>query len=196
MTDTALTSSVSASRLTEDWLAVWIGLAIFALALLGVKGPDLLGWAVTTSVWTDPAKALGTASKTYAWLGGVGALGATYVALLAVLTASVAALKGEIKRFAIAFSAVFWIAYASWIIGSYAHLAAVTPADLQKYGISWSLRLTSEGGFIVALIAGLIIANFLPRFADFLSEAIRPELYIKIAILGGGLFRGPQMVRF
>jgi len=54
--------------------------------------------------------------------------------------------------------AVFWIAYASWIIGSYAQLAAVTPADLQKYGIGWSLRLTNEGGFIVALIAGLFIA--------------------------------------
>jgi uncharacterized membrane protein YadS len=189
MTDAALTRSVSTSSLTEDWLAVWIGLPIFALALLGVAGPDLLGWAVTTSVWTDPAKALGTASKAYAGLGGVGALAATYVALLVVLTASVAALKGDTKRFAIAFSAVFWIAYASWIIGSYAQLAAVTPADLQKYGITWSLRLTNEGGFIVALIAGLIIANFLPRFADFLSEAIRPELYIKIAIviLGGFL---------
>jgi hypothetical protein len=54
MTDAGLTSSVSASRLTEDWLAVWIGLAIFPLALLDVKGPDLLGWAVTTSVWTEP----------------------------------------------------------------------------------------------------------------------------------------------
>src|SRR5208283_2441284 len=189
MTDAALTRSVSTSSLTEDWLAVWIGLPIFALALLGVAGPDLLGWAVTTSVWTDPAKALGTASKAYAGIGGVGALAATYVALLVVLTASVAALKGDTKRFAIAFSAVFWIAYASWIIGSYAQLAAVTPADLQKYGIAWSLRLTNEGGFIVALVAGLIIANFLPRFADFLSEAIRPELYIKIAIviLGGFL---------
>jgi len=189
MTDAALTRSVSTSSLTEDWLAVWIGLPIFALALLGVAGPDLLGWAVTTSVWTDPAKVLGTASKAYAGIGGVGALAATYVALLVVLTASVAALKGDTKRFAIAFSAVFWIAYVSWIIGSYAQLAAVTPADLQKYGIGWSLRLTNEGGFIVALIAGLIIANFSPRFADFLSEAIRPELYIKIAIviLGGFL---------
>ena len=85
MADAALTRSVPTRSLTEDWLAVWIGLPIFALALLGVAGPDLLGWAVTTSVWTDPAKALGTASKTYAGLGGVGALATTYVALLAVL---------------------------------------------------------------------------------------------------------------
>jgi uncharacterized membrane protein YadS len=60
---------------------------------------------------------------------------------------------------------------------------------LQKFGISWSLRLTNEGGFIFALLAGLIIANFLPRFAETIKEAIRPELYIKIAIvILGGFF--------
>ncbi|MEJ0071634.1 MAG: hypothetical protein WDO24_26125 [Pseudomonadota bacterium] len=49
------------------------------------------------------------------------------------------------------------------------------------------MRLTNEGGFVVALIAGLIIANGFPRVARWLNEAIRPELYIKIAIviLGG-----------
>jgi uncharacterized membrane protein YadS len=59
---------------------------------------------------------------------------------------------------------------------------------LQKFGIDWSLRLTSEGGFIVALLVGLIIANFFPRFASWLKEAIRPELYIKIAIVILGAF--------
>ena len=91
------------------------------------------------------------------------------------------------KRFAGAFTIVFGIAYGSWFIGSYAHLAAVTPADFSKFGISWSLRLTNEGGFIVALLIGLVIANFFPSFAEWLKEAIRPDLYIKIAIviLGG-----------
>ena len=49
-------------------------------------------------------------------------------------------------------------------------------------------RLTNEGGYIVALIAGLVIANAFPRFADWLKEAIRPELYIKIAIVLLGAF--------
>jgi len=189
MTDAALTRSVLTSSLTEDWLAVWIGLPIFALALLGVAGPDLLGWAVTTSVWDGPCK--GTRDRLESLRGdrrGRGA-GRDLCRIIDRSHGKRRALKGDTKRFAIAFSAVFWIAYASWIIGSYAQLAAVTPADLQKYGIGWSLRLTNEGGFIVALIAGLFIANFLPRFADWLSEAIRPELYIKIAIviLGGFL---------
>jgi uncharacterized membrane protein YadS len=175
--------------LNEDWLSVVIGLAVFLLALAGLSGTDFLGWVVTTSVWTDPGKALAPASKIYDGLGGAGALIITYLALLAVLAAAAAALKANVPRFAVTFTAVFLLAYASWIVGSYAYLAVVTPADLQKFGIPWSLKLTNEGGFIVALLAGIVIANFFPRFAEWLYEAIRPELYIKIAIviLGGFL---------
>ena len=75
MTDAALSLPASAPRrLSEDWLSVIVGLGVLILALASLAGPDLLGWAVTTSVWNDPAKALGTASKTYADLGGLGAL--------------------------------------------------------------------------------------------------------------------------
>src|SRR5262250_458784 len=129
-----------APRISEDWLSLIIGLFIFLLALAGIANFDLLGWVVTTSVWSDASKALGTVSKSYASLGGIGALIATYVALLVVLSAAAAALKTDIKKFALAFTAVFWIAYASWIAGNFANFAAVTPAELQKFGISWSLK--------------------------------------------------------
>ena len=72
---------------TEDWLAVVIGLVLFVLSLGVLGGVDVLGWVVTTSIWTDVSKALAPASKIYAALGGVGALLATYVALLALMTA-------------------------------------------------------------------------------------------------------------
>jgi hypothetical protein len=195
MSNAALTDvgSPAAARpapaLNEDWLAVIIGLFIFVLGLAAVVHIDLIGWVVNTSVWINPGNALAPASKNYAPLGGAGALLATYVALTAVLSLGAAALKADVKRFALAFTAVFWIAYASWIIGNYAHFAAVTPAEQQKFGISWSLRLTNEGAYIFALIAGLIIANFLPRFAAAIKEAVRPELYIKVAIvILGGFF--------
>ena len=174
--------------ISEDWLAVWIGLLIFGLAVAGLYGQDLLGWAVTTSVWTDASKALGTASKAYSGLGGLPALGLTYLALLAVLSLAAIALRLSFWRFALGFTFVFALAYASWFAGSYAHIAAVTPADQQKFGIDWSLKLTNEGGFIIALLVGLVIANFFPRLADWLKEAIRPELYIKIAIVILGAF--------
>ena len=156
----------TAPRISEDWLSLIIGLSIFVLSLAAIVNVDLLGWVVTTAVWVDFSKALGTVSKSYASLGGFGALVATYVALLAVLSAAAVALKIDIRKFALSFTAVFWIAYASWIVGSFATFAAVTPADLQKFGISWSLRLTNEGAYIVALIVGLVIANVFPRFAD------------------------------
>jgi len=154
------------ARLNEDWLAVIVGLLVFALALVSISGTDLLGWAVTTSVYTQLASALSPFAKAYAWLGGGGALLATYAAMLVVLSAGVASLGGDARKFALAFTAVFAIAYASWIAGSYAYVAAVTPAEQQKFGIAWSLKLTNEGGFIVALLSGLVIANFFPRFAE------------------------------
>ena len=80
---------------------------------------------MSTSVWTDPRKALGVVSKVYSGLGGFNAFVLTYLALLAVLTTGALALKADALRFAVAFTVVVWIAYASWIIGSNAYLAAV-----------------------------------------------------------------------
>jgi hypothetical protein len=189
LTEVSPRSDTEAARISEDWLAVILGLAIFILGLATVVNVDLIGWVVNTSVWSSINQALGPASKSYASLGGVGALIATYVALTVVLSAGAAAVGSDVKKFALAFTAVFWIAYASWIVGNYANFAAVTPADQQKFGVSWSLRLTNEGAYIFALLAGLAIANFLPRFAEAIKEAVRPELYIKVAIvILGGFF--------
>lgn len=181
-------------QLGEDWLAAWIGLLFVALALLGLFGADLLGWAVSTSVWTDPSGALKPAGKAYASWGGIGALFATYLGLLAVMCLAARALGLKLARFAAAFTAVFIIAYAAWFIGNHAHVAAVTPAEMDKFGVSWSLRLTNEGGYIIALVAGLIVANVFPRFATWLNDAIRPELYVKIAIVILGAFLAVTVV--
>jgi len=189
MSEATLTAEAAApARLSEDWLAVVIGLGVFALGLLSVAGIDALGWVATTSVWTDPTTALAPVSKAHAGLGGGASLVLAYLALMIVLSAGAAALGEDVKRFALAFTLVFVIACASWFVGASARLAAVTPAEQAKFGLSWSLKLTSEGGFIVALIAGLAVANFFPRFAERLKSAIRPELYIKIAIVILGAF--------
>ena len=181
-------SEAQSVRLTEDGLAVVIGLVVFALAILAFAGADFLGWVVTTSVWTDPSKALGPVAKAYGAIGGLGAFVATYLGLLIALTVGASALGLDVLRFALAFTVVFALAYASWFVGSWAYVAAVTPADQAKFGVGWSLKLTNEGGYIIALVVGLLVANFAPRFADWLKEAIRPELYIKIAIVILGAF--------
>ena len=85
-----------AQGISEDWLSLWIGLFIFVLALALLAGKDVHGWVVATAVWTDVTKALSPVSKSYAGLGGLGALIATYVALLVVMTAGAAALKADV----------------------------------------------------------------------------------------------------
>ncbi len=104
----------------------------------------------------------------------------TYLFMLVLMTIGAAALRANIGRFIASFSAVFWISYACFVIGHYAYIAALQP---EKSGVAWSLRLSGEAGLIVALLAGLFVGNFMPGFANFLKEAVRPELYIKTAIV-------------
>jgi len=177
-----------APRFTEDWLALSIGLFIFFLSLAALLRVDLLGWAVTVSVWTKLPGALKPVSKAYAGLPGPAYVLFTFLFLLGVMTAGAKALGADLKRFVKAFTGVFLLSYLCWIAGSWAYIAA-TPDKLKSFGIGWSLNLTAEAGFIVALVAGLLIGNLAPPIAAFLAEAIRPELYIKtaIVILGGFL---------
>ena len=178
----------AAKGASEDWLSVWIGLLIFVLSLGVFVGADILGWGITTAVWTDLGKALAPVSKAYAGLGGIGSLVATYLFLLVIMTIGAAALKADIGKFVTGFTFVFWASYVCWIVGSWAYLAA-TADKLKAFGISWSLNLTAEAGFLVALIAGLVVGNLFPGLVEATREAIRPEWYIKtaIVILGGFL---------
>jgi uncharacterized membrane protein YadS len=172
----------------EDWLSFWLGMVVFVLGLAYFFGLDLLGWGIKTNVWLDITKSLAPISATFKGVPGLTSLFLTYLFML-VLTEMGAAIMGvRVGKFILSFTIVFWISYICWLLGHFAYIAA-TPDALAKFGIGWSLHLTGEAGFIVALIAGLIIGNFFPDFADSLKEATRPELYIKtaIVILGAGL---------
>jgi hypothetical protein len=109
------------------------------------SGKKLPTISPTMRATTKPPSAVSRSpvSKAYAGLGGVGALIATYIGLLALMTAGAAALRADLGRFILAFTAVFWISYVCWIVGSYAHLAVNTPAAMQKFGISWCPRARS-----------------------------------------------------
>lgn len=168
---------------TEDWWAVWLGLFIFALGLLKLAGVDLVGWVVKTNVWVDLSKALVPAAESLKeTLSGWTSLVLTYLFLTVILSIGIAAMGGRVGRFIVGFTIVFWLTYVCWIIGHYAHIAA-TPDKYAKLGIDWSLRLTGEAGFILALIMGLILGNLWPGFTKFVEEAAKPEWYIKTAIV-------------
>ncbi len=174
--------------ISEDWLSLWLGLAIFILSLFTFSGVDLLGWGINTKVWTDVSKALAPILANYKELSGIAALVSTYLFLLVLMTIGARLLGANIGRFISGFTIVFWIGYACWLAGHYAYIAA-TPDKLKTFNIGWSLNLTGEAGFIVALLAGLIVGNFFPKLAESMKEATRPELYIKtaIVIMGGAL---------
>ena len=149
-------------RITEDWLAVCLGLFLFALSLGPLFGADLLGWAVTTSVWTNLATALAPASKAYRADSRRGSRSWRRSGFCSrCLPIGAAALGLKPLRFAKGFTLLFGFAYASWIAGSCAWIAA-TPDKRAAFHIGWSLNLTNEAGFIVALLAGLLHRQFLP----------------------------------
>ena len=177
------------TKLNEDWLAVWLGLLIFLLALSGAAGTDLLGWAISTSVWTDLSTALGPVAKS--WVGSPGwtYLVATLSFVTLLVTAGVRLLGVRPGLFALPFLAVVSLSYLAWIAGSWAWIAA-TPDKRKALGVAWSLNLTAEAGFIIALALGLIVGNFFPRVATSLKEAVRPELYVKTGIVILGAFLG------
>jgi uncharacterized membrane protein YadS len=121
-------------------------------------------------------------------LSSLASLFLTFLAALVIMGVGALLIGADLKKFVIGFTLVFWISYLCWLLGHFAYIAA-TKNDLAKFGIGWSASMTGEFGFIIALIAGLIVGNFFPRLADLMKEAARPELYIKtaIVIMGAGL---------
>ncbi|MGC2064390.1 MAG: putative sulfate exporter family transporter [Thermodesulfovibrionales bacterium] len=219
--------------ISEDWLALWLGLFIFVLSLGVFGGADILGWGISTKEWTDSSKATQAVSKKFQTVKGeitkvdnqkvtlkkadgkeetitvkedTSALKAgdkyekkgisgpisllmTYLFMLVVMTVGAKFLNANVGKFAVGFTIIFWLSYLCWFLGHFAYIAA-TKDKLEAFKIPWSLSLTGESGFIIALIAGLIIGNFFPGFAEKLKEASRPELYIKTAIVIMGALLG------
>ncbi len=173
---------------SEDWMSLWLGLFIFGLSMGLLGGADLLGWAVKTNVWTSVSQIVQPVSKAYAGVGGVGSLLLTFLFLLVVMSVAAKGLAADVQRFALGFVVIFVASYACWVAGHFAYVAA-TPDKLETLGITWSLNLTGEAGYILALLAGLVVGNFLPKTATRIAEATKPELYIKtaIVIMGAGL---------
>ena len=66
---------------------------------------------------------------------------------------------------------------------------AAKAVDMSKNAIrmSWGLQLGGGFGFILALLVGLVIGNFIKPLASFLKEAAKPEWFIKTAIVYLGI---------
>jgi uncharacterized membrane protein YadS len=173
---------------SEDWFAVWLGAAIVLLALPTAAGVDLLGWIAAPRIWLIPLDAVRPVSPRYAALPGLVSLFCTYLLLIGLLGVCAAARKIDLRSFLAGFTVIFWVSVASMLLGHYAYIAQ-TPDKRAATGIGWSLGLTGEAGYLVALLSGLFVANVLPAVAARLKTAARTEWFIKTAIvlLGAGL---------
>ena len=171
------------TNLNEGKIALLTGCFIFLLAALNLAHLDVLGWVVSTNMWTSMDKAFSATTGAYkGTISGVVSLLCTYVALTAILSFGIKLLGGNVARFVKSFTVVFFISEICYMFGANAHIAA-TPDAQAKFGIDWSIGLTTEAGFIVALVAGIFISNAFPRIAESLHDACRPELFVKIAIV-------------
>jgi uncharacterized membrane protein YadS len=167
---------------TEDWWAVWLGLILVVIPLPLLAGVDALGWVAKANVWIDPDKSLTPFGKGYSAMPGAVSLALTFLLVLGLVTLGAWMQGFNLARFVAGFTFVFGISYLCWLGGHYAYIAE-TPNNQAKMGIGWSLGLTGEAGYILALLAGLVIGNLLPAVTLWLKEATRPEWFIKTAIV-------------
>lgn len=173
---------------SEDVLAVLLGTLIVCLSLSSLAGVNLLGWAVAVKEWTDISKSLVPSSSTYSSITGIGALAATFTFLLLLFSCGAEFLGIKVSPFVIRFAVLFTLAFSCWVAGHNSYIAA-TP-NKRPPEVEWSLGLTNEAGYLLALIGGLMIGNLPPRIAAWFKEAARPELFIKIGIVIYGAVLG------
>ena len=178
---------------SEDWMALWIGLVIFLLTSTQLVGIDLLGWAAKLNVWTDLSKAVVPISKSFSGLSPLVSVFFTYLFLVVIMTIGAKFLGYNVGKFVSSFTLIFIISYVSLLAGHYASIAA-TPNQLKAFNLTWSLNLTGESGFVIALIVGLVVGNFFTKFGSSISEGTRPEWFIKTAIVIMGASLGVKAV--
>ncbi len=176
-----MTSARTRPTLSEDWASVGLGLLVFVLSLGALVGLNVLGWSATPRVWTELARSVSPVSRASGVSAAV-SLAATVVFVLAIMSVGAWLLGARVRRFVVSFAVLLAVAYVCWIAGHYAYIAA-TADKQEQLGISWSMNLTGEAGYILALLVGLVIGNFFKGAAARLSEALRPEWYIKTAVV-------------
>ena len=103
------------TNLNEDKIALLTGCFIFLLAALNLAHLDVLGWVVSTNMWTSMDKAFSATTGAYkGTISGVVSLLCTYVALTAILSFGIKLLGGNVARFVKSFTVVFFISEISF----------------------------------------------------------------------------------
>ncbi len=138
---------------SEDWWAVWLG-----LALLGLSSANLLLWIPRIGRWTiDLSVAISVSNTPY--LLALGLL------LLLVTSIPAAAMKNNLREYSAGFPIIFILSLVALLIAS---------QDYVNYlGLEYVLW---------ALLIGLFISNVIGA-PQWLKSSIKTELFIKIGLV-------------
>ncbi len=193
---------------TEDWWSAWLGLFFFGMGLLTIWGLDIVGWISKPKMWEFSdllndfswSKILKTSSKNYHTLHPLLSLLVTYVVIGGLTTLGAYFQKLNVKKFIIGFTAIFFLTWFAWILGHEAHLAAVDAVVkkhnyYQEFHLNWGLQLGGGASYLLTLLVGLIIGNFLKGFAKKIMEAAKPEWFIKTGIVLLGIKLGMMTIK-
>ncbi|MBS7649696.1 putative sulfate exporter family transporter, partial [Candidatus Bathyarchaeota archaeon] len=153
MKNTALKNVLSPLYKSEDWWAVWLG-----LALLGLSSTRSLFWVPKIGKWTiDLSVAISVSNTPYLFALGL--------LLLFVTSIPVAALKNNLKEYLAGFPIIFILSLMALLIAS---------QDYVNYlGLEYVLW---------ALLIGLFISNVISA-PQWLKSSIKTELFIKIGLV-------------
>jgi uncharacterized membrane protein YadS len=192
---------------TEDWWAVWVGLALYAVSLLSLAGLDPLGWMARPRAWewVDVtggfawSKLLGATGPGYAEWHPLAAWLTTYVVFAALFGLGAYCQRLSIARFVAGFTFLFVLTWICWIAGNELHLTMVDAAvdgrnRYREAGLGWGLQLGEGAPYLLALLAGLALGNLAKPLAARVSEAAKPEWFIKTAIVFLGVNLGAMTI--
>jgi len=193
---------------TEDWWSAWLGLFFFGMGLLTIWGLDIVGWIAKPKTWEFThlmqdfswSKLLKTASKNYHQLHPLLSLLLTYVIIGGLMSIGAYFQKLNVKKFIKGFTVIFILTWLAWIIGHEAHLSAVDAVVkkhnyYKEFHLSWGLQLGGGASYLLALIIGLFIGNFMKGFAGKIKEAAKPEWFIKTGIVLLGIKLGMMTMK-
>ncbi|AFM39464.1 putative membrane protein [Desulfosporosinus acidiphilus SJ4] len=145
----------------EDYWAMWLGLTIVLSAIIfwGL-GNSFMNWIVLKiPEYSDYRTAI-------TYIGShKSALLALYMFFLVLFSVAMKALTGEVKRFFVGFTFLFFLSLLVSVWGSW--------DVMKRYNFETPL---------LALVIGLMISNFL-KIPYWLSTALQTQLYVKIGIV-------------
>ena len=122
---------------TEDWWAVWLGLALFLAGLGTIWGVDIVGWMTKLKTWEFTqvvsdfswSRLMKASGKAYAGWHPLASLFMTWLVFTVLTCVGAWFMKLDVVRFFLGWTVIFFLTWALWIIGHEAHFKAHKTAE-------------------------------------------------------------------